>query len=91
MFSVFCRDPDRTTLEFERNDGGDDAPVVFTSDMIGYKITLDHIGTRIRAPLDRHVEFYAKNLGFLHLVNKYEANPEPLKNMPPWITRTIHG
>lgn len=88
---VFVRDPDRTTLEFERNDGGDDAPVVFTSDMIGYKSPLDHVGTRVRAPFDRHLEFYAKNLGFVYLVNKYDANPDPLKNMPPYITRTKNG
>ena len=56
--------------------------------MIGYKSTLDHVGTRIRAPFDRHLEFYAKNLGFIYLINKYEANPDPLKNMPPYVTRT---
>ena len=27
MLAVFVRNPDRTTLEFERNDGGDDAPL----------------------------------------------------------------
>lgn len=89
--AIFIRDPDRTTLEFERNDGGDDVPEIFTKDMIGYHTTLDHVGTRVRAPLDRHVQFYAKTFGFEFLVNKYEANPEPLKNMPPWITRTRHG
>jgi catechol 2,3-dioxygenase-like lactoylglutathione lyase family enzyme len=89
--AIFVRDPDRTTLEFERNDGGDDAPSVFTKDMIGYHSTLDHVGTRIRAPLDRHIHFYAKTFGFNYVVNKYEANPDPLKNMPPWITRTKHA
>jgi hypothetical protein len=29
---------------------------------------------------DRHVEWYARNLGFNALVNKYEANEDPLKN-----------
>ncbi len=33
--ALFTRDPDRTTLEFERNDGGDDKPETFLPEMIG--------------------------------------------------------
>lgn len=86
--AVFIRDPDRTTLEFERNDGGDDQSAEFTAEMIGAARTMDHLGTRVRPPYDRHLQWYAEKLGFVKLVKKYEPNPEPLKNMPPWIART---
>ena len=47
-------------------------------------------GSRIalRASTDRR---YAKHLGFNALVKQYEPNPDPLKNFPPWITRTPAG
>jgi hypothetical protein len=84
------RDPDRTTLEFERNDGGDEPPSpTFGPEHIGHGKTLDHVGIRIRAPYDSHLEFYAKNLGFSSLVRRYEPDPNPLKNMPPWLTASI--
>jgi hypothetical protein len=86
--AVFVRDPDRTTLEFERNDGGDDAPAVFSSDMIGSMKPLDHVGIRTRAPHRRHLEFYARNFGFTRLVRFYDVDPDPLKNGSPMITRT---
>ena len=89
--AVFVRDPDRTTLEFERNDGGDDRVEAFTPAMIGHGKPLDHVGTRLRGPFDRHLDWYAKVLGFNKLVRRYEPNPEPLKNNPPWVTRTAHG
>jgi hypothetical protein len=34
--------------------------------------------------LDRHLEWYARNLGFNGLVSKYDANPDPLKNFREW-------
>jgi catechol 2,3-dioxygenase-like lactoylglutathione lyase family enzyme len=86
--AVFVRDPDRTTLEFERNDGGDDASAVFSSDMIGSTKPLDHVGIRTRAPHRRHLEFYARNFGFTRLVRFYDVDPDPLKNGSPMITRT---
>lgn len=86
--AVFARDCDRTTLEFERNDGVDDAPSEFTPDLIGSGQPLDHVGIRVRAPFERHIEWYARYLGFKYLVNRYDPNPEPLKNNPPWITRS---
>jgi len=94
--AVFVRDTDRTTLEFERNDGGDEPPAEVSPAMIGFKSagearTMDHVGIRVRAPLDRHVTWYAAKLGFHRLVNKYEANPDPLRNMPPWVTRSAAG
>ena len=89
--AVFVRDPDRTTLEFERNDGKDEPPASFGAEHIGAGKPLDHVGTRLRAPFERHLEWYALNLGFNSLVRRYEPNPDPLKNGPPWITRTAAG
>ena len=89
--AVFVRDPDRTTLEFERNDGGDDRPAAFGPQHIGAAAPLDHVGTRLRAPYERHLEWYARNLGFNALVRRYDPSPEPLKNMAPWITRSDAG
>lgn len=89
--AVFVRDPDRTTLEFERNDGQDEPPPVFLPSHIGHRRPLDHVGIRVRAPYERHTEFYARHLGFIALVMSYEPNTEPLKNMPPWITRSDAG
>ena len=89
--AVFVRDPDRTTLEFERNDGGDDAPppAGFGCDMIGTPAKpLDHVGIRTRAPHRRHLEFYARNFGFARLVRYYDVDSDPLKNGSPMITRT---
>lgn len=86
--AVFVRDTDRTTLEFERNDGGDEPPETFTSAYIGNKRPLDHVGIRTRAPHARHLEFYARNLGFIYSVRVYDVNPDPLKNGAPMITRT---
>lgn len=89
--ALFARDVDKTTLEFERNDGGDDAAAFVGAASIGAGKKLDHVGVRIRAPYERHVEFWARTMGFNALVNKYEANVEPLKNFAPWITRTAAG
>jgi catechol 2,3-dioxygenase-like lactoylglutathione lyase family enzyme len=90
--AIFVRDPDRTTLEFERNDGGDEpSPGPPGSSMIGFGRRLDHVGTRVRPPYDRHMTWYARMLGFSFLVNKYEANADPSKNMPPWVTRSPTG
>ena len=33
------------------------------------------------------LKWYAETLGFNLLVNKYDRNPDPLKNFPPWISR----
>ena len=79
---------DRTTLEFERNDGGDEPPAPFTSEHIADKRPLDHVGIRVCAPYQAHLEWYARHLGFNGLVRTYEANEDPLKNFPPWITRS---
>jgi len=89
--AVFVRDPDRTTLEFERNDGKDEPPAVFTAADIGYTQPLDHVGIRTRAPHDRHLEWAARNLGFTLCVRKYDVDPDPLKNFSPMITRTASG
>ena len=31
---------------------------------------------------------YAEHLGFIYEIKKYEKDPNPLKNFPPWISRT---
>ena len=89
--AIFVRDTDRTTLEFERNDGGDSPPEggVFTPEHFGHFRPLDHVGIRVTAPYDRHLEWYARHLGFNSKVRVYEPNPDPLKNMPPWVTSSL--
>ena len=88
--AIFVRDPDRTTLEFERNDGKSDdkAPEEFQPETIGNGKCMDHVGIRIRAPYDEKLLWYAEKLGFISLLRVYDANPDPLKNFPPWISST---
>ena len=86
--AIFVRDLDKTTLEFERNDGGDSPVDWHGPASIGYGRPLDHVGVRVRAPFNRHVDWWARTMGFTTLVKKYETNAEPLKNFSPWITRT---
>jgi catechol 2,3-dioxygenase-like lactoylglutathione lyase family enzyme len=81
--SVFVRDPDRTTLEFERNDGVDEPDAFTGARAIGYGRTLDHVGVRVRAPFERHLRWWARMMGFNALVHIYEPNPDPLKNFAP--------
>lgn len=86
------RDPDRTTLEFERNDGGDEPPAEpFSGAHIGWGVSLDHVGVRTRAPHERHLDWAARNLGFTLCVSKYVVNPDPLKNGRPMVTRSPAG
>lgn len=62
--SIFARDPDRTTFEFENNYG----PVEYvevTPDMIGYPQRMDHVGIRISNPESRYI-WYAEKLGNLN-------------------------
>lgn len=89
--AVFVRDVDRTTLEFERNDGNDSPPDAFGPEHIGAGRTLDHVGIRTRAPHDRHTRWYAETLGFSGLARRYDVDADPLKNGSPWITRTPSG
>jgi catechol 2,3-dioxygenase-like lactoylglutathione lyase family enzyme len=81
--AVFVRDPDRTTLEFERNDGVDEPDAFTGASAIGYGRALDHVGVRVRAPFDRHLRWWARMMGFNALVHSYEPNPDPLKNFAP--------
>ena len=60
--ALFVRDLDKTTLEFERNDGKDEPPAAFAAEHIGEGKPLDHVGIRIRAPYERHLDFYARHL-----------------------------
>lgn len=89
LYAIFARDLDRTTLEFEKNHG-DPEDVVINRDSIGYPQGIDHIGIRVAQP-DLRWSWYAEKLGFVYNVGRYEANPDPLKNFPPWIQRTVSG
>ena len=60
--SVFVRDPDRTTLEFERN-VGDKVVENFHANMIGDSRPVDHVGTRVTDP-ERSWKWYGEMLGF---------------------------
>jgi len=86
LLALFARDPDRTTLEFERNDGVAGEGEI-SRETIGYPQNMDHVGIRVSKPEDALV-WYAKTLGFIRLVNKYEPSPEILKNFAPWVTRS---
>jgi catechol 2,3-dioxygenase-like lactoylglutathione lyase family enzyme len=86
--AIFARDVDRTTLEFERNDGGDEPGAFTGAGAIGRGKPLDHVGARVRAPLDRHLQFWARTMGFNHVVHRYEPDADPLKNFAPFVTRT---
>lgn len=86
--SVFVRDLDLTTWEFERN-VGDSQVANFGVSMIGdEQRRIDHVGTRVSDP-PRSWQWYATMFGFTEEVLHYEHNPiEPLKNFRPWICRT---
>jgi hypothetical protein len=66
------------------SDGNEDA-TPFDASAIGAGHPLDHVGVRVRAPYDRHLEWYARNLGFCHRVNTYTPNDDPLKNMREYV------
>ena len=89
LASIFVRDQDRTTFEFENNHN-DEVDVDVSSDSIGFPQPIDHIGIRVTNPLDRF-QWYAEKLGFIQEVMKYEHNPDLIKNGPPWISRTMSG
>ena len=56
-------------------------------DMVGNEKPIDHIGIRVTNPVDR-LQWYADKLGFVNEIMSYPPNDDPLKNGPPWITRT---
>ena len=86
LLSIFTRDPDRTTYEFEKNDGVP-LDVEVTTEMIGYPQNIDHIGIRVSTP-EQSWLWYAETLGFVHNAKKYQHNEDLIKNGPPWISRT---
>jgi len=85
LASIFCRDLDRTTLEFEIH--GTNRPGPVTRDEIGYPQGMDHVGVRVSSAPEAAV-WYAEKLGFVEKVMTYDLNPEPLKNFAPHITRS---
>lgn len=86
LFAIFTRDPDRTTYEFEKNDGIP-VEVEVTAEMIGFPQPIDHIGIRVSTPEECWL-WYANILGFVFNAKKYVHNEDMLKNGPPWISRT---
>ena len=57
LYGIFARDPDRTTLEFEKNHG-EPENVVVTRDMIGYPQRMDHVGIRVHDPEEVRIEHW---------------------------------
>jgi catechol 2,3-dioxygenase-like lactoylglutathione lyase family enzyme len=93
LAAVFIRDPDRTVLEFERNDGGNDDGLEITSAVLSLapRGGIDHVGTRVSNPKVA-LEWYMRVLGFGDKVLFYEHNEtDTKKNFRPWIIRTQHG
>lgn len=88
--SVFLRDTDRTTIEFEKHSTEHEASSDTQEDVKYCTEELDHIGIRVTNP-EKALLFYAEKFGFNLLYKKYEPNPEPLKNFPPWISKSING
>jgi catechol 2,3-dioxygenase-like lactoylglutathione lyase family enzyme len=88
--SIFVRDPDRTVVEFERNDGGDDGLAVTPQSLSSApRGGVDHIGTRVSNPKVA-LEWYMQKLGFGHEAMMYEMDEDSKKNFRPWIVRTQH-
>jgi catechol 2,3-dioxygenase-like lactoylglutathione lyase family enzyme len=88
--AVFCRDPDRTTFEFERNRGEMKQVEHFTAAMIGDTRPMDHVGTRVTRAEDCY-RWYAETLGFVNEVMHYPLDPDPLQNWKPFAQRTETG
>jgi catechol 2,3-dioxygenase-like lactoylglutathione lyase family enzyme len=84
--AVFCRDPDRTTLEFERNRGEMKNVEHFTAALIGDTRPMDHVGTRVTRAEECY-RWYAETLGFVYEVMHYPLDPDPLKNWKPYAQR----
>jgi lactoylglutathione lyase len=88
IMSIFVRDNDKTTFEFEIHEDEVSGPVA--AENIGAKQNLDHVGLRITEPEIRW-NWYAEKFGFVHEIMKYELNEDPLQNRRPWISRTDGG
>lgn len=88
VMSIFVRDNDRTTFEFEVHEDEVSGPISASS--IGAKQSLDHVGLRVTNPEARW-NWYAEKFGFVNQITKYELNEDPLKNRRPWISRTDTG
>jgi catechol 2,3-dioxygenase-like lactoylglutathione lyase family enzyme len=87
--SVFYRDPDRTVVELERNDGEDDGrPVTAETLSKAPRGGMDHVGTRV-TKVPTTSAWYRKHLGLSKDIMVYEVDLEhPKKNGRPWILRT---
>jgi catechol 2,3-dioxygenase-like lactoylglutathione lyase family enzyme len=91
LMSIFSRDPDYTTFEFETTIGAPLKDVLeFTKDMIANPQNIDHVGIRVSQPNER-MAWYAEKLGFDQLVRHYELKENPLDNPTPFIVRNSAG
>jgi catechol 2,3-dioxygenase-like lactoylglutathione lyase family enzyme len=88
--AVFCRDPDMTTLEFERNRVDMKHVEHFTAALIGDSRPMDHVGTRVTRAEECYL-WYAETLGFVNEVMHGPLDPDPLKNWKPFAQRTETG
>ena len=86
--SVFVRDLDRTTFEFENDHGDNDIEI--TPQLIGYPQCMDHVGIRVTKPDEKWL-WYADVLGFNRNIMRYELNSNPLVNSRPFISQTETG
>jgi catechol 2,3-dioxygenase-like lactoylglutathione lyase family enzyme len=63
LMSIFSRDPDYTTFEFETTTGAPSQDILdFTMDMIANPQSIDHVGIRVSQPNER-MSWYAEKLG----------------------------
>jgi catechol 2,3-dioxygenase-like lactoylglutathione lyase family enzyme len=88
--AIFCRDPDRTTLEFERNMGAMKVVEHFTAALIGDSRPMDHVGTRVSRAEECYI-WYAETLGFVNEVMHGPLDPDPVKNWKPFAQRSESG
>lgn len=91
LMSIFSRDPDYTTFEFEKTTAAPSQDAIeFTKDMIANPQCIDHIGIRVSQP-DEKMLWYAEKLGFDQLVRHYKLKQDPLENPTPFIVRNSAG
>jgi catechol 2,3-dioxygenase-like lactoylglutathione lyase family enzyme len=88
--AIFCRDPDMTTLEFERNMGDMKVVEDFTAALIGDSRPMDHVGTRVSRAEECYI-WYAETLGFVNEVMHGVLDPDPVKNWKPFAQRAESG
>jgi len=84
--ALFIRDPDRTVLEFERNDGLEDESADPAIDLAILSNVphngIDHIGTRLSNPLV-NMKWYQEAFGLSRVLMIYEIDLENMRKKRP--------